>query len=255
MTTNIAEQNHIIEIPLGISSWDIADRFANAQPNPAKAEQVRRNTLAVLAVRDYLTWHEIETNIITSDCWNPAVRMMEDVADLVLPGLGRVECRPVLPGEAICELPMETLTERMGYFWVELDLDTSVARLVGFAEPTFDEDVLEVILEREHLSHLDQFHAFLSRREKIAALINSTYTSLIPEEEERLTLETEWTWITLKFPPFQWKLRAKQATEKYEEEIMSMRETALGSTGSDTESWDDLLQDFFDDLSDELDLE
>ncbi|MEB3356129.1 MAG: DUF1822 family protein [Synechococcales bacterium] len=259
MTNYVVDHDRIIEIPLGISAWDIADRFADAQSSSTKAAQVRRNTLAVLAVRDYLTWHEIETNIAASDCWNPAVRMMEDVADLVLPNLGRVECRPVAPGEATCELPMETLMERMGYFWVELDLDASVARLVGFAEPTFEEDVLSVTLQREQLASLDQFHAFLGRREKIAALINSAYANLLPHASERPAIETEWTWITLRFPNYQWKLRAKQSLEKYQE-FESTPEAVLGldregAASGDAESWDDRLQDFFDDLADDLDLE
>lgn len=258
MTTNITEHDRIIAIPLGISAWEIADRFANAQSNPAKAEQVRRNTLAVSAVRDYLNWHEIETDVTASDCWNPAVRIMEDVADLVLPNLGRVECRPVAPGEETCELPMETLMGRMGYFWVELDLDASVARLVGFAEPTFEEEVLEVILEREQLASLDQFHAFLSRRKKIAALINTAYADLIADEEDREAIETEWTWNTLRYPSYQWKRFAKQALAKYQE-LESVPEFVLGldreEFGSrDTQSWDDRLQDFFDDLADDLDL-
>lgn len=256
MMNHVVERDRIIEISLGISAWEIADRFANAQSNPAKAEQVRRNTLAVLAVRDYLNWHDIETDITASDCWNPAVRIMEDVADLVIPNLGRVECRPVAPGATTCELPMETLMERMGYFWVELDLDASVARLVGFAEP-IEADVLEVTLERQQLLSLDQFHAFLIRREKIAALINSAYTDLIPDPDERLSIETEWTWITLRYPRHRWRLRAKQIQEKYQE-LDSASEVVLGldkeATGGNSESWDRLLQNFFDDLADELNL-
>lgn len=259
MSTPVTETDHIIEIPLGISAWDMADRLANAYANPSKAEQVRRNTLAVLAVRDYLSWHEIDTDVASSDCWNPAVRILEDVADLVIVNLGRVECRPVAPREQTCTLPLETLVERMGYFWVELDLDVSVARLVGFAEPTFDEEVLEVVLERDHLADLDQFHTFLSRREKVAALINTAYATLLPPEAERSAIETEWTWITLKYPSHQWKLRAQQASEKYEE-IESVGEAVLGfdkegTARTSAESWGDRLQDFLDDLADELELE
>lgn len=259
LTDHLTDRDRLIEIPLGTSAWDIADRCASSQSNPTKAEQVRRNLLAVLAIREYLSWHEIETDITASDCWNPAVRRLEDVADLMLPGLGRVECRPVDVGATTCELPMETLMERMGYFWVELDLDASVARLVGFAAPTVDEDALEVILERQHLAHLDEFHVFLSRREQIATLINTTYADLLPESVERAAIATDWTWDTLRHPSYQWTRCAKESLAKYQE-LESEAGMVLGLDKEDTargetQPWDDRLQDFFDDLLDELDLE
>jgi hypothetical protein len=260
MTTDIATSDPALEIPLGISIWDIANRFADAQPHPAKAEQVRRNTLAVLAVRQYLSWHHIQTDIAASDCWNPAIRALEDVADLILPPLGRVECRPVLPGTTTCELPLETLMERMGYFWVELDLDGSTGRLVGFAEPSFDEDALAVVLEHSQLLSLEDFHTFLNRREKIAELINRTYATLIPAEADPSALETEWAWITLKYPSHQWKLRAKQSTEKYQT-FESVSGSVLGGalspgnpqTSPEVKHWNEQLQNFFDDLADFVD--
>lgn len=97
-----------LPLPITQATRRMAQEFANQQPNANKADQVRLNTLAVLVMHDYLQLMEIPTNLTASDSWNPVLRLCADVADLQVAGLGRLECRPVLPSHTLCSIPPET---------------------------------------------------------------------------------------------------------------------------------------------------
>lgn len=143
-------------MPITQKAIETANKFAAQQPNPQKAEQVYLNTLAVLAVNDYLQLMEIETNLAGSDSWNPVVRLCADIADLDVKGLGKLECRPVMvscpqvsnkieiksylggftpcTATPICIIPPEVWAERIGYVVVEIDENKKEATLLGFAK-------------------------------------------------------------------------------------------------------------------------
>jgi Protein of unknown function (DUF1822) len=84
-------------------------------------------------VHSYLSWLGITTNLSAGDSWNPAIQALADVADLLIPGQGKLECRPVLPGATVCDVPPEVWAERVGYIAVQLDAELKTATLVGFA--------------------------------------------------------------------------------------------------------------------------
>ncbi|NEQ85170.1 MAG: DUF1822 family protein, partial [Moorea sp. SIO2I5] len=96
-----------LEITLGIKAHRFASKFAAEQATTTKSKQVYLNTLAVYAVHRYLKYLGIDTDLNESDCWNPILRHQWNVADLVVPGIGTLECRPVLPGETTVSLPPE----------------------------------------------------------------------------------------------------------------------------------------------------
>ena len=52
-----------LEMPITRKSLATAEQFASEQPHPQQQEQVRLNTLAVLAVHDYLELIAIETEL------------------------------------------------------------------------------------------------------------------------------------------------------------------------------------------------
>jgi len=118
-----------------------AQEFANQQPNPQKLEQVRLNTLAVLVVHNYLQLMEIPSSLTASDSWNRVLRLCADVADLQVLGLGRLECRPVLPNQTLCRVPPETWSDRIGYVVVELDEAAESAQLLGFVPRATTEEL------------------------------------------------------------------------------------------------------------------
>ena len=107
-------------------------QFAAEQANPNKGKQVYLNTLAVAAVQFYLSCMEIETDWEASLSWNPIMQTLMDVADLEITGLGKLECRPVLPESEIIYIPPEGWVERIGYVAVQFDTSLRQATLLGF---------------------------------------------------------------------------------------------------------------------------
>lgn len=165
--TNNSTIDESLPMPITQKAIRWARQFASEQCHPHKQEQIYLNTLAVLAVRNYLKILDIETDLSQCDSWNPAIRLFEDVADLYVKGLGKVECRPIrylhLPagngdGNALptlprsCPVPIEVREERIGYIVVAIDEGEKEARLLGFS-PTADSG--ELVLNDLH--SLDDF--------------------------------------------------------------------------------------------------
>lgn len=123
-----------VTLPITPEFRQIADIFAAQCPTQTKADQIRRNTLAVCAVNFYLQLMEIPTQVAKSDSWQPMMQMVADVADLQVPGIGSLSCRAVLPGEKTCYVPPEDWRDRAGYVAVVLNEQTERATLAGFTE-------------------------------------------------------------------------------------------------------------------------
>ena len=130
-----------LTLPLTQGARRTALEFASQQPTPAKAEQVRLNTLAVLVMQDYFQLMEIPTDLQAGDGWDPVMRVCMDVADLELPGVGRLECRPVKPDCDRCLVPAETWEDRVGYVVVQVDEASSEAQILGFVPMVNDEEL------------------------------------------------------------------------------------------------------------------
>ena len=122
-------------IPLPITSRTLrmAQQFADTQPTQEKKEQVYLNTLAVCVVNDYMEIMDIPTDLLGADSWNPAMRLYADVADLKLPELGTLECRPLRSGN-LCYIPPEVPDDRIGVVVVEINSELQQATLLGFAK-------------------------------------------------------------------------------------------------------------------------
>jgi Protein of unknown function (DUF1822) len=121
-----------ITLPITQAACKIAQQFANQQPTPAKAEQVRLNTLAVWVVNDFLQMMKIPTHLQVGDSWNPIMQLCANVADLEITSVGRLECRPVKLHEQVCSIPAETWEDRVGYVIVEVDESLQQANILGF---------------------------------------------------------------------------------------------------------------------------
>jgi len=128
---NSIQPNHL-RVPLGKDAHRCAEKFAAEQDSLEKGKQVYLNTLAVYAVNNYLKWLNIETALHQSDSWNWSIRTFFDIADLMLPNVGRIECRPVLPGEDAVVLPQEVTQERIGYVAVRLTKQLDFVEILGF---------------------------------------------------------------------------------------------------------------------------
>lgn len=178
-----------ITLPISQIALTTAQQFASQQPNSAKAEQVRLNTLAVAVVNDYLQMMEIPTNLTASDSWNPVMQLCADVADLEVPSVGRLECRPVKSHEQVCSVPPETWEERVGYVIVQVDEDLKEAKLLGFTK--------KVATETLTFNQLQPIEALIDclgqlRTSPVDTLVNLSQWLVGQFETGWETLETLW---------------------------------------------------------------
>ncbi|MEO0738379.1 MAG: DUF1822 family protein [Cyanobacteria bacterium J06649_12] len=152
----------------------IAQQFARDHGLPDIAERVRRNTLAVWVLHEFLEALGILTDLATSDSWNPAMQLTEDVADLVVPGVGRLECRPVEEA-GVCTVPLGV--ERIGYVAVALDEAAGEASLLGFVP-----EVALAQLGLDRLRPMDDFPTHLHQIRQAA----------LGQEPSQLTRLSRW---------------------------------------------------------------
>lgn len=130
-----------IILPITEEAQAVANRLSEGQPTPQKAEQVRLNTLAVSVVNNYLRMMDIPTDITASYSRKPFMVMFNDVADLIVTGLGRLECRPVKAEAQTCHFPVEVWDDRVGYIAVQMDENLQEAALLGFTPTVETEEV------------------------------------------------------------------------------------------------------------------
>lgn len=130
---NNIEEN-FLSLPISNQYRGIARSVASQQLLPEVAERLKRNTLAVLVMHDYLEMMGISTSLQTSDSWHPVVRICADVADLEIEGIGKLECRSLQLGESTCYVPPEVWEDRIGYVVVQFEENLRSARLLGFVK-------------------------------------------------------------------------------------------------------------------------
>lgn len=155
----------VIEVPLGAEAHRIAGQFAIEQAEDAHSKQIYLNTLAVYAVHRYLSWFQIKTNLKASDSWDPVLRNRYDLADLVIPDFGRLECRPIIENENTLEIPSEVSdtdvlsSERIAYLAVKLDENLDRALLLGFKK-TINAQPLPQSVPLDQLESMDSFFKY-----------------------------------------------------------------------------------------------
>lgn len=185
-------------VPLGLSAHSLAQQFCRKQSNHKKAKQVYLNTLAVAAVQFYLSCMEIETDWEASLSWNPIMQTLMDVADLDVTGLGKLECRPVLPESEILHIPPEGWVERIGYVAVEFDTSLRQATLLGFVAIATEELPLAQLRSLadllEHLHQLRQLKQ-IKTEVKLSQWLNNLFAdgwqsleALISTSQQNLAL-------------------------------------------------------------------
>lgn len=133
--------NTSFPVPLGYTAHQLAEKFAKQQTQSVKAQQVYLNTLAVHAVTTYLKCMGIEADWSASDSWDLVSQTLMDIADLEIPNIGKLECRPVLAPERFVQIPPEVWAERIGYVAVQLNDSLSSGLLVGFTKTALIEQL------------------------------------------------------------------------------------------------------------------
>jgi Protein of unknown function (DUF1822) len=176
-----------LPLPLTQAAQMQAHRFASQQP-PQTADRVRRNTLAVCIVKDYLELMGIDTNASASASWDPVSCLCADVADLVIPNVGVLECRPLTgPLTGTCDVPPETWHDRIGYAVVQLDEAEQEATLLGFV-PTAGESIAlsQLRSPEDLLAHIDQI------RQTQVSPVSAAVTAIGTTVETSITRLSQW---------------------------------------------------------------
>ena len=170
---------YLLEIPLEQTARNLALQFASEQANPQKGKRVYFNTLAVWAVNYFLEWMELETDIDGGDSWHPGMRAILDVADLVLPGIGKIECCPVMLGETAISLP-EVRENRIAYLAVGFAEPFDKVKLLGFIP------AVEIVDETEEISltnlkPIEELLDYLDRIELAIPLLQGEIEELLSD--------------------------------------------------------------------------
>lgn len=157
-------ENPALKIPIGTTAHHAAYQLARLQRDESAAMQVYANTLAVHALNSYFEWLEIDSSLAESESCHPVVTMFSDVADLLLPGLGKIECRLVDQDSNVVVLPNINV-DRIGCVVMQMAGELSEIEeiteleILGFTKSLTPEISLadlastEVLLE--HLQHLE----------------------------------------------------------------------------------------------------
>lgn len=179
---NIAEIP-LLTVPLELKAHELARQLAAVQSTVQKGKRVYLNALAVYAVHSYLKWLQIETDFNSSDSFNPAKTALANVADLLITGIGSLECRPVLPGETSIFLPEEVIENRIGYVGVQFSDRLDSVQLLGFT-PSFDNsnppqqiavaELMPIDALIEQITRLEEAIAFLETDDPVAIQVRST---------------------------------------------------------------------------------
>lgn len=235
MLNNTQDQEDLsIRVPITIAARQQAQAFAEEQFLPEKVEKVRRNTLAVLAVREYLQWQNYDTDLTASDSWDRATRTAGDVADLMITGLGRIECRPVDDLEEPCPIPPEVWHNRIGYVLVHLDRELREATLLGFVSPFDPEDPLEEILVTK-LQSMDELIDYFYRLELGQRFIDEDsaeaeqFREMWENPEERLMVIAQLERIYRSEPRRKWRVKGEKVLSGRGLEGVAVREEAVAA--------------------------
>jgi Protein of unknown function (DUF1822) len=136
------------KIDLDRISHEYAAKFAAAQTSVAKGQKVYLNTLAVCAVRQYLSCGcELDLDLSQGDSWQVGLQSIMNVADLVIPNVGKIECLVLLPNTTEIQIPPATIDERIGYVIVQFGEDLNSVEILGFID-RLESEITSVDLAR-----------------------------------------------------------------------------------------------------------
>ncbi len=156
-------------ITLDRSAHRSAANFAAAQTSPSKGRRVYLNTLAVAAVRQYLNCVCVDIDLTHGHSWKPEFQSIMNVADLVVPNVGRLECVAILPNVREVILPPETMNDRIGYVAVQFSEELSSVELLGFVAKPMGETIhinqlqpLDDLIDTIYVERINNLSQFLN---------------------------------------------------------------------------------------------
>ncbi len=172
-------------LPLALTAHRRAQAFQRRHSLPAVQKRVYLNTLAAYAGATYLEMRGYDIDLNHSYSQDPAQQTLMDVADILVDGVGRLECRPVLPDATEMAIPAEVGRDRVGYLAIQLDESLRQATLLGFATtlPVPTHDLISIPL------------ADLRSPEELGIYLEQQAAGIVPVRLSRWlqqTVETGW---------------------------------------------------------------
>ncbi len=174
-----------LTIPLTSLAHHLARQFASKQNRLQKAKQVYLNTLAILAVKDFLEELSYPTDLELGDSWNSAISCFHDTADLFVLNLSKLECRPLVGKQTTISLPREVREERrIGYVFVQFQEQVNEVQLLGFIRALDPISAPEKIALAE-LEPIDNLIDYLYRLEIATEILqkNRQIAAIVPEKD------------------------------------------------------------------------
>ncbi|NEQ42215.1 MAG: DUF1822 family protein [Leptolyngbya sp. SIOISBB] len=121
-------------LPLALTAHRRAQTFQRRHSTPALQKRVYLNTLAAYAGATFLEMRGYDVDLDHSYSHDPTQQTLLDVADVKVIGVGRLECRPVLPEASELTVPAEVTSDRVAYIAIRLDESLRQAQLLGFID-------------------------------------------------------------------------------------------------------------------------
>jgi hypothetical protein len=159
-----------------------AAKFAAGQTSIGRGKRVYLNTLAVCAVRQYLSCIcELEIDLRLGDSWQIELQCLTNIADLVIPNVGKIECIPVLPHTERLELSPDIGDDRIGYVFVQFGEHLDRVEIIGFIDrlPSEPIDLTDVRLQSlDELIELIYTRKTLNIRDFLAGILGGGWESI-----------------------------------------------------------------------------
>ncbi|MBD2088576.1 DUF1822 family protein [Microcoleus sp. FACHB-1515] len=216
-------------LPIPQATFQMADRLAARLPS-SKTAQVRQNTIAVSVVENYLQLMGIVVDRAASDSSNPVMQLSADIADLMIPNAGRLECRPLLPNAQTCFVPPEVWEDRIGYVVVRIDEAQQQASLLGFVQT--------VDAEEFPIDQLQPIEALLDHLDRLLHPIATNLTVL--SQWLQGAIETGWQSIESLLNPPQLAFRGQPSSTTRRGKSIALGNHAIALTIELTEVVDEI---------------
>lgn len=186
-------ENRLLNVPLGREAHHFAKQSVTEVmsliPINQKREigkQIYLNSLAIYAVNSYLQWLDYETNL-NGDFANSLLRSRLNIADLIITGIGNLECRYLWDNETSLTIPNEVTENRIGYVLVQFSEALNQAKLLGFTNELNDHQTISINDLKslddliDYLYRLETANKFLTDNDEVAIKVRAKLqeTSLI----------------------------------------------------------------------------
>lgn len=143
-------ENRLLNVPLGTEAHHFAKQnvteVMSLIPINQKREigkQIYLNSLAIYAVNSYFQWLGYETNV-NGDFANSLLRSRLNIADLIITGIGNLECRYLWDNEITVTIPNEVIENRIAYILVQFSEELNQAKLLGFTPDLTSNQTIEI---------------------------------------------------------------------------------------------------------------